>query len=128
MAEPISLRELIKIDGIVGAVRWKDAVVGKAGAAAPVLQEYVGLESEERARHLMLAAEAYGLSIRGIAQLNYEFREDFRQNISPLDAFYIHGYKYSMFAAWNGVGALIDNAVNVDIEALSRTMVMVVNR
>ena len=88
----------------------------------------MGLESEERARHLMLAAEAYGLSVRGIAQLNYEFREDFRQNISPLDSIYIHGYKYSMLAAWNSVAVLVDNSVKVDIEALPQSLVMVDNR
>lgn len=128
MAQPNTLHDLMKTRGIVGAIRWRDAEVGKAGAAQPVLLEQLGFPSESRARHFMLAAGAYGHCVQAIAQLNVEFREDFRENISPLDAIYIHGYKFSMVASWNRVAALIDNAINVDIQNLTRQIVLVENK
>lgn len=127
MAEAITLTDLMDIPGVLGAVRWKEAVVGKAGAATAVLVEHLGFESEDRARQFMCAADAYGLGIKGVAQLNYEFRPDFRQNVSPIDGFYIHGYKVSMLATWNRVGVLLDNATDVDVQGLPRRLVMVRN-
>lgn len=128
MAQANTLQDLLHLPGIVGAIRWREAEVGRAGAAQPVLVEQVGFSSELRARHFMLAANAYGQCVQAVAQINFEFREDFRENASPLDALYIHGYKLSMIASWNRVAALIDNAVGVEVQKLIRQIVLVENK
>lgn len=125
MSKQNTLDDLMQIDCIVAVARWQDAVVGKAGAAAPVLQQQRGFGSDREAHQFMLSADAYGASVKGLAQINYEFREDFRRNVSPLDGIYIHGYKHSMVATWNKVAALVDNSIEIDIQAVIKELVLV---
>lgn len=125
MSKQNSLQDLMKIDCVIAVCRWKEAIIGKAGAAAPVLQEQIGFESDKHAHQVMLGVDAYGLSVRGIAHINYEFLDEFRRNVSPLDGIYIHGYKYSMVATWNKVAAMVDNSKSIDIQAVIKELVLV---
>lgn len=128
MAKELKLSDLMQISGVVGAVRWRESDIGKAGGGGrPILVEWLGFESEERARRFVLSAEAIGLPMKGVIQLNLEFRTDFKNNITPMDGFYIHGFKYSMCCTLNRVAVMLDNSVPVDVQALPKKLVMVRN-
>ncbi len=127
MSRELTLNDLMKIDGVVAACRWKEAVIGRAVAAKPIVVEFVGFEDEQAARRTMLAVDAIGLGVKGAAQLSYEYREDFRNMVSPVDAFYVHGYKRSVLATLNKVLVMIDNSVQVDIQALPLQLILVKN-
>lgn len=127
MKRELELNDLMKIDGVIGAVRWKEAVVGRAVAAKPIVVEFLGFESEEAARRSMLAVDAIGAGVKGAAQLSYEYRPDFRQLASPVDSFYVHGYKRSVLATLNKVMVLLDNDVKIDIQALPLQLILVNN-
>lgn len=128
MSEELTLSDIMKIDGVVGAVRWKESEVGKAGGGSgPIIVEWLGFESEQRSRRFVLTAEAIGLPMIGIIQLNLEFRTDFRNNMTPMDGFYLHGFKYSMCAALNRVAVMLDNSVSVDVQGLPGKLVLVRN-
>ena len=47
--------------------------------------------------------------------------------VSPVDAFYVHGYKRSVLATLNKVLVMIDNSVQVDIQALPLQLTLVKN-
>ena len=128
MARELTLSDVMKIDGVVAAVRWRESDVGKAGGGSgPKLTEWLGFETEERARRFVLSAEAIGLPIKGVIQLNLEFRTDFKHNITPMDGFYIHGFKYSMCCTLNRVAVMVDNQVSVDVQKLPGKLVLVRN-
>jgi len=128
MSRRLELKDLMDIDGVIGAVRWKEAAVGRAVAAKPIVVEFYGFENEEAARRTMLAVDAIGLGVKGTAQLSYEYRPDFRELASPVDSFYVHGYKRSVLATLNKVMVLLDNEVKIDIQALPLQLVLVDNR
>jgi len=128
MSRELKLKDLMDIDGVIGACRWKEAVIGRAVAAKPIVVEWYGFENEDAARRSMLAVDAIGLGVKGAAQLSYEYRPDFRQLASPVDSFYVHGYKRSVLATLNKVMVLLDNDVKVDIQALPLQLILVDNR
>lgn len=127
MSRKMALQELMEIDGVVGAARWKESVIGRAVAAKPIVVEFYGFENEQAARRTMLSIDAIGLSVKGTAQLSYEYREDFRNMVSPVDSFYVHGYKRSVLATLNKVLVMLDNSVSVDIQALPLQLILVDN-
>lgn len=128
MSKPIRLQDLVEIDGVIGAVRWQESLLGKAVAAPPRLVEYVGLQKEERARHIMLSVEAMGLSIKGVVEMEYTTdRRDYKTSIMPVDSFMVHGQNYSLMAGLNRVAVLFDSHSGVDLQDLSLKLNLVEN-
>ncbi|MEL0083530.1 MAG: hypothetical protein VW985_10915, partial [Gammaproteobacteria bacterium] len=95
--------------------------------AKPIVVEYYGFESDEAARRTMLSVDAIGLGVKSTAQLSYEYRPDFQQLASPVDSFYVHGFKRSVLATFNKVLVMLDNDVKVDIQALPLQLILVNN-
>ena len=58
MSEPLKLQDLMEMDGVIGALRWQQSRFQDAIAYPARLAEFLGLENEERARQMMLSAEA----------------------------------------------------------------------
>ena len=128
MAREKKLKELMEIDGVVAVARWKESVIGSAAAAKPIVVEHYGFDNEEAARRTMLTVDTIGLGVKGPAQMSYEYRPDFRALVSPVDSFYVHGFKRSVLATFNKVLVLLDNSVKVDIQALPLQLILVDNR
>ena len=128
MSKAFKLQDLMEVDAVFGAVRWQESLLGKAVAYPPRLVEYVGFQNEDRARHLMASCEAMGLSIKGVMEMDFhEDRARFRTTVMPVDAYLIHGQKYSILCSLNRVAALLDNAVRYDIQDLSLKLALVDN-
>ena len=127
MSRELKLEDLMKIDGVIATVRWKEAVIGRAVAAKPIVVEFYGFDDETAARRTMLTVDAIGLGVKGPAQMSYEYRPDFRELVSPVDSFYVHGFKRSVLATFNKVLVLLDNKIKVDIQALPLQLILVNN-
>lgn len=127
MSRELKLEELMKIDGVIAAVRWKEAVIGRAVAAKPIVVEFFGFDDEVAARRTMLTVDTIGLGVKGPSQMSYEYRPDFRELVSPVDSFYVHGFKRSVLATFNKVLVLLDNTIKVDIQALPLQLILVNN-
>ena len=128
MSTPIPFKSLLDIDGVVGAVRWRETVAGKGAITPPFLTEYIGNISEDRAERLMAHSEAAGLGVMGISQLSYHRASTDPSIVYPLDAYYLHSMRGSVVCTINRVSVLLDNDVNVDIQALISQMILVDNR
>lgn len=128
MSTPIPFKSLLDIDGVVGAVRWRETVAGKGAITPPFLTEYIGNITEDRAERLMAHSEAAGLGVMGISQLSYHRASGDQSIVYPLDAYYLHSMRGSVVCTINRVSVLIDNDVNVDIQALISQMILVDNR
>lgn len=70
MATPVTFGSLLEIDGVTSAVRWREAVPGKGAVSPPLLLEFIGDMTKDRASRLMAHAEAAGLAVFGISQLS----------------------------------------------------------
>ncbi len=127
MAEPVSFNSLLETDGVLGAVRWRESVPGKGAITPPLMLEFIGSITEDRASRLMAHAEAAGLGIFGISQLSYHRAPEDKSVVYPLDAYYVHSMSSSVVATINRVAVLLDNKVNVDIQKLIHKMIMVDN-
>ncbi|MDF1688415.1 MAG: hypothetical protein P1U35_02260 [Cycloclasticus sp.] len=128
MSTPVPFSSLLDIDGVIGAVRWRETVPGKGAITPPFLTEYIGNITEDRAERLMAHSEAGGLGVMGISQLSYHRAADDPSVVYPLDAFYLHSRQGSVVCTINRVSALIDNNVNIDIQGLISKMILVDNR
>lgn len=128
MSTPIPFNSLLDIEGVIGAVRWRETVAGKGAITPPFLIEYIGNITEDRAERLMAHAEAGGLGIMGISQLSYQRASSDPSVVYPLDAYYAHSMRGSVVVTINRVAALVDNDVNLDIQGLISKMIMVDNR
>lgn len=128
MSTAIPFKNLLDIDGVVGAVRWRESVPGKGAATPPLLVEYIGDISEDRAERLMGHAEAAGLSILGVSQLSYHRASHDPTIVYPLDGYYAHSMRGSVASTINRVAVLLDNKVATDIQGLFLQMNLVDNR
>ena len=126
MPTPITLTALLETDGLLGAVRWHQSVVSKT-ATPPLLIEFVGEISEDRAQRLMAHAEAAGMAVFGISQLSYQRASADKTVVYPVDSYYVHGQYTSVIATINGVAVLLDNKARTDIQALISRMILVDN-
>lgn len=126
MAEKVPFKELAEISGVIGAVRWQPTHLGKT-VAPPRLIEFIGDIKKDRAERLMAHAEAGGLALFGIGQLSYHRSPGDNSVVYPIDAYYAHGQYTSVVATINRVAILIDNEANLDIQALSKKMILVDN-
>lgn len=126
MPSPIALEALLETEGVLGAVRWKASSVSRS-ATPPALVEYVGQISEDRAERLMAHGEAAGMSVFGISQLSYQRARSDKTVVYPVDSYYVHGQYTSVIATINRVGTLLDNKVDIDIQALISKMILVDN-
>ncbi|MBT5701288.1 MAG: hypothetical protein HOI67_07525 [Gammaproteobacteria bacterium] len=127
MATPVPFESLLEIDGVTSAVRWREAVPGKGAVSPPLLLEFIGDVTKDRASRLMAHAEAAGLAVFGISQLSYHRAPEDKSVVYPLDAYYVHSMNGSVVASINRVGVLLDNAVNTDIQGLIQKMNLVDN-
>jgi hypothetical protein len=127
MATPVPFESLLKIDGVEGAVRWREAVPGKGAVSPPFMLEFIGNITKDRASRLMAHAEAAGLAVFGISQLSYHRAPEDKSVVYPLDAYYVHSMNGSVVASINRVGVLLDNAVKIDIQDLIQKMNLVDN-
>lgn len=128
MSTPVSFNALLDIDGVVGAVRWREAVTGKGAVSPPFLTEFIGNITEDRAERLMAHSEAAGLGIMGISQLSHHRASEDKTVVYPLDSFYLHSMHGSVVCTINRVSVLLDNAVKTDIQDLIATMILVDNQ
>ena len=127
MSTPVPFESLLDIEGIVGAVRWRETVAGKGAVTPPFLTECIGNITEDRAERLMAHAEAAGLAIMGISQLSHLRASHDPSVVYPLDSYYVHSMRGSVVCTINRVAALIDNDVNVDIQKLIAKMNLIDN-
>ena len=127
MPNPITLNSLLETDGVMGAVRWRKSNTTCGAVTPPLLVEFVGEISEDRAQRLMAHAEAAGLAIFGISQLSYQRARTDKTVVYPLDAYYAHGQYTSAVATINRVATLLDNKIKVDVQALIDRMILVAN-
>jgi hypothetical protein len=127
MSEPILFSSLLEIDGIIGAVRWRETLPGKGAVSPPKLIEYIGSISEDRASRLMAHAEAAGLSVFGISQLSYHRAPKDKSVVYPLDAYYVHSMNSSVVSTINRIAVLLDNKIDTDIQSLIKNMILVDN-
>lgn len=118
MAEEITLQELARRSGIIGAARWKASQYNTNMAAAPVLVESAGSIDRTRAERLMNNSEVAGMSIMGIGMLNKTSNPDDKRNVFPIDSYYINGQTTSMIATFNRVAVLLDNSVDYDVREI----------
>ena len=126
MPEPITLNALLETDGVLGAVRWRASALSST-ATPPLLIEYVGSISENRAQRLMAHSEAAGMSVFGISQLSYQRDSSDKTVVYPVDSYYVHGQYTSVIATINAVATLLDNKAKIDIQALINRMILVDN-
>ena len=124
MATEISLHELAREPGIIGAARWKASQYSTNMAASPVLVESAGDIDKTRAERLMNNAEVAGMSVMGIGMLNKTGNPDDSRNVFPIDAYYINGQATSMIATFNRVAVLLDNSVEYEV----REVIALMNR
>ena len=127
MATPVPFNALLDIDGVVGAVRWRETVVGKGAVTPPFLTEYIGDITEDRAERLMAHSEAAGLGIMGISQLSYHRASHDKTVVYPLDGYYLHSRQGSVVCTINRVSVLLNNAIATDIQDLIAKMNLVDN-
>lgn len=127
MATPIPFNSLLSIDGVIGAVRWRETVAGKGAITPPFLTEHIGNITEDRAERLMAHSEAAGLGIMGISQLSHHRAMEDKTVVYPLDSFYLHSIHGSVVCTINRVSILLDNSVKVDIQELISKMILVDN-
>ncbi|OUR89194.1 hypothetical protein A9Q85_02410 [Cycloclasticus sp. 44_32_T64] len=128
MSTPIPFESLLEIDGVVGAVRWRETVAGKGAVTPPFLTEFIGGISEDRAERLMAHSEAAGLAVMGISQLSYHRASQDPTVVYPLDGYYVHSMRGSVVCTINRVSVLLDNAISVNVQDLISKMILVDNR
>ena len=128
MSEPLKLQELMEMKGVIGALRWQQSRFLNAIAYPARLVEFLGLENEERARQLMLSAEAMGLSIKGVLEIDY-YRDRMSNpySLMPADGYMIHGQKFNLLCTLNRAAAVVDNKVDYDVKALFWKLALVKN-
>ncbi|MGK2940998.1 MAG: hypothetical protein ACSLFJ_04890 [Immundisolibacter sp.] len=128
MSEPLKLQDLMEMNGVIGALRWQQSRFQDAIAYPARLAEFLGLENEERARQMMLSAEAMGLSIKGVLEIDYyRDRSSNPFSLMPVDGYMIHGQKFNLLCTLNHVAAVVDNKVEYDVKALFRKLALVRN-
>jgi len=127
MAEELSLQELARQPGILGAARWKASEYTTNMAAGPVLVESAGSIDKTRAERLMNNSEVAGMSVIGIGLLNKTSNPDDSRNVFPIDSYYINGQKTSMIATFNRVAVLLDNSVDYEVREIIDLMNQVGN-
>jgi hypothetical protein len=127
MSTPVPFHSLLDIDGVVGAVRWRETVAGKGAVTPPFLTEYIGNITEDRAERLMAHSEAAGLGIMGISQLSYHRASEDKTVVYPLDSYYLHSMRGSVVCTINRVSVLLDNRIKTDIQDLIAQMILVDN-
>jgi len=118
MAEELSLQELARQPGIIGAARWKASEYITNMAAGPVLVESAGSIDKTRAERLMNNSEVAGMSVMGIGLLNKTSNPDDSRNVFPIDSYYINGQMTSMIATFNRVAVLLDNSVDYEVREI----------
>jgi roadblock/LC7 domain-containing protein len=119
MSEPLKLQDLMEVNGVVAALRWQQSRFINAIAYPARLVEYLGFDGEERARQLMLSAEAMGLSIKGVLEIDYyRDRTGNPHSLMPADGYMIHGQKFNLVCTLNRVAVLVDNKVDYDLKGL----------
>ena len=128
MSTPIPFKDLLNIDGVIAAIRWRDSIPGRASASPPALVEAIGTIKPERAETLMGLAEATGLSIHGLSQLSHARALTDPTVVYPLDGYYVHSMRGSVACTINRVAVQLDNKVSVDIQALFGKMNLIDNR
>ncbi len=124
MAAEISLEELAREPGVIGAVRWKSSQYSTNMAAGPVLVEFAGSIDGTRAERLMNNSEAAGMSVMGIGLLNKSASPDDDRNVFPIDSYYVNGQRTSMIATFNRVALLLDHSVDYEV----REVIALMNR
>lgn len=128
MSEPLKLQDLMELGGVVGALRWQESRFINAIAYPARLVEYLGFDSEERARQLMLSTEAMGLSIKGVLEIDYyRDRKTNPHSLMPADGYMIHGQKFNLVCTLNRVAALVDNKIDYDLKGLFLKLALVRN-
>ena len=128
MSEPLKLQDLMEANGVVAALRWQQSRFINAIAYPARLVEALGFDSEDRARQLMLSAEAMGLSIKGVLEIDYYRDRDHNpHSLMPADGYMIHGQKFNLVCTLNRVSTLVDNKIDYDLKALFRKQALVVN-
>jgi hypothetical protein len=127
MSTPVLFSSLLDISGVVGAVRWREAVTGKGAVSPPLLTEHIGDITEDRAERLMAHSEAAGLGIMGISQLSYQRASHDKTVVYPLDGYYLHSRQGSVVCTINRVSVLLDNSKETDIQGLIAKMNLVDN-
>lgn len=127
MATEISLQELAREPGVIGAARWKASQYSTNMAAEPVLVASAGSIDTERAERLMNNSEVAGMSVMGIGMLNKTSNPDDSRNVFPIDAYYINGQDTSMIATFNRVAVLLDNSVDYEVREIIALMNQVGN-
>lgn len=127
MATPVPFESLLDIDGVIAAVRWRSSVVGATTASPPILSEAIGSIERERAKILIAMAEASGLSIYALSQLNHERAETDNTVVYPLDGYYVHSMRGSVVATINRVAVQLDNKIRADVQGLIGKMILVDN-
>ena len=118
MAEEITLEELARQPGVIGAARWKTSEYATNMAAQPVLTEAAGSIDHERAARLMNNAEVAGMSMMGISMLNNSSNPGDNRNVYPVDSYYVNGQHSSMIATFNRVAVLLDNSVDYEVREI----------
>ena len=118
MAEEITLEELARQPGVIGAARWKTSEYATNMAAQPVLTEAAGSIDHERAARLMNNAEVAGMSMMGISMLNNTSNPGDNRNVYPVDSYYVNGQHSSMIASFNRVAVLLDNSVDYEVREI----------
>lgn len=128
MSEPLKLQDLMEANGVVAALRWQQSRFINAIAYPARLVESLGFEGEERARQMMLSAEAMGLSIKGVLEIDYyRDRTGNPHSLMPADGYMIHGQKFNLVCTLNRVATLVDNKVDYDLKGLFLKQALVVN-
>ncbi len=127
MSTRVPFKYLLEIEGVIGAVRWRETVAGKGAITPPFLVEHIGDISVERAKRLMTHCEALSLSIHGISQIGHEAAVKDPTVVYPVDAFAAHGMRTSVISTINRVSVLFDNKVKLDIQALTEKMNLIDN-
>ena len=127
MATPVPFKDLLDIDGVVGAVRWRESVMGKGAATPPLIVEFIGNITQDRAERMMAHSEAGGLAIYGISQLSYQRASHDPTVVYPLDGYYAHSMRGSVACTINRVAVLLDNKIEVHIQPLLSKMILVDN-
>lgn len=118
MADEITLEELARQPGVIGAARWKTSEYATNMAAQPVLTQAAGSIDHERAARLMNNAEVAGMSMMGISMLNNSSNPDDSRNVYPVDSYYVNGQHSSMIATFNRVAVLLDNSVDYEVREI----------
>ena len=122
MADEITLEELARQPGVIGAARWKTSEYATNMAAQPVLTQAAGSIDHERAARLMNNAEVAGMSMMGISMLNNSSNPDDSRNVYPVDSYYVNGQHSSMIATFNRVAVLLDNSVDYEVREIISLM------